>query len=83
MAVSARLRRDLDVKLKRFCSVRGISKTDAIERGLELLVEQDRKQAHPAYLAYLQLKRVPERARPAGKRSSGAMRTAMRAKYPG
>ncbi|MGH8701839.1 MAG: hypothetical protein ACREVR_11790 [Burkholderiales bacterium] len=83
MAVSARLRRDIDAKLKRFCSTRGISKTEAIERGLELLIEQDRSQAHAAYLAYRHLKLVPERSAPPGKRSSDAIRTAVRAKYPG
>jgi len=44
MAVSARLRRDLDARLARFCGTRGISKTQAIERGLELLLEQDQGQ---------------------------------------
>lgn len=83
MAVSARLKRDIDAKLKRFCSTRRISKTEAIERGLELLLELDRGQAHAAYLAYRQLKLVPERPAPAGTRSSDAIRTAIRAKYPG
>lgn len=83
MAVSARLRRDIDAKLRRFCTARRISKTEAIERGLELLLEQDRSQAHAAYLAYRQLKLVPERPAPTGKRSSDAIRAAIRAKYPG
>jgi len=83
MAVSARLRRDIHAKLIRFCSSRGISKTEAIERGLELLLEQDPSQAHPAYLAFRRLKLVPERATPAGRRSSDAMRAVIRAKYPG
>jgi hypothetical protein len=83
MAVSARLRREIDAKLRRFCIARRISKTEAIERGLELLLEQDRNQAHAAYLAYRHLKLVPERPATAGKRSSDAIRTAIRAKYPG
>jgi hypothetical protein len=83
MAVSARLRRDIDAKLRRFCSSRKISKTEAIERGLELLLEQDRGQGHAAYLAYRQLKLVPERPTPPGRRSSEAIRAAIRAKHPG
>ena len=82
MAVSARLRRDIDAKLRRFCSTRRISKTEAIERGLELLLEQEETKAHAAYLAYRQLKLVPERSAAAGRRLSEAMRMAIRAKYP-
>jgi len=81
MAVSARLKRSTSARLTRFCRARGISKTDAIERGLALLLEEDRDQ-NAAYLAYLQLKLVPERAAPSGKRSSAAMRTTIRAKHP-
>lgn len=66
--MSARLRREVDAKLTRFCRARGISKTEAIERGIGLLMEQDREHAHPAYVAYQQLKVVPEE--PAGRRSS-------------
>lgn len=80
MAVSARLRREVDAKVTRFCRSRGISKTEAIERGIGLLMEQDREHAHPGYVAYQQLKLVPEE--PAGKRSSDSMRVAIRAKYP-
>lgn len=82
MAVSARLKRSTSARLTRFCRARGISKTDAIERGLALLLEEDRGQ-HPAYLAYLGLKLVPERKPLSGTRSSAAIRTAIRAKYPG
>jgi len=81
MAVSARLKRSTSARLTRFCRARGISKTEAIERGLALLLDEDQDQ-HAAYLAYLQLKLVPERAGPAGQRSSAAMRKAIRAKYP-
>jgi hypothetical protein len=83
MAVSARLKRHIDAKLKRFCSARGISKTEAIERGLELLLEQDRNQPRAAYLAYRHLKLVPERPSRTGARASDATWTAIRAKYPG
>lgn len=83
MAVSARLRRGIDAKLSQFCKTRKISKTPAIERGLELLFEQEGSRAHPAYLAYRQLKLVPERSVPHGKHSSDAIRTTIRAKHPG
>jgi hypothetical protein len=46
-----------------------ISKTEAIEP------------AHAAYVAYRQLKFVPERPTRPGKRSSGTTRTAIRAKH--
>ena len=82
MAVSARLKREVHARLTRFCRARGISKTEAIERGLELLLEQDRGQAHPAYLAYRQLKLVSEPVAPARKRSSDAIRAAIRAQHP-
>jgi hypothetical protein len=81
MAVSARLKREVEVKLTRLCRQRGISKTQAIERGLELLMAQERESAHPAYLAYQQLKLVPEPAMRSPKRSSDWMRDAIRAKY--
>jgi hypothetical protein len=62
---------------------RKISNPETIERGLELLLEQDRGQAHAAYLAYRQLKLVPERSTAPGSRSSDAVRTAIRAKHRG
>ncbi len=82
MAVSARLKRETEARLTRFCRAKGISKTEAIERGIELLIEQDRGQAHPAYLAYRRLTLVAEAPARAQKRSSDAMRAAIRAKYP-
>jgi hypothetical protein len=82
MAVSARLKRSTGARLTRFCRARGISKTEAIEQGLQLLLEADRGH-HPAYLAYLDLKLVSERKAVSGKRSSAAIRAAIRAKYPG
>ncbi|MFN0299294.1 MAG: hypothetical protein ACKVQU_02955 [Burkholderiales bacterium] len=82
MTVSARLRREVEVKLTRLCRRRGISKTEAIERGLELLLEQDHEESHPAYTAYRQLKLVAEPStRHQKKRSSDPMRDAIRAKY--
>lgn len=82
MAVSARLKRETEAKLTRFCRARGISKTEAIERGVDLLIANDRGDAHPAFLAYQQLTFVPEAPSAARPRSSDAMRTALRAKYP-
>jgi hypothetical protein len=81
MAVSARLRRDVAAKLTRFCRTEGISKTEAIERGIELLVERTDSECHPAYAAYLSLKLVPESKRAGSRKSSDAMKTAIRARY--
>ena len=84
MAISARLRATTQATLTRYCKERGLTKTAALERGIQLLLEQDTSGAHPAYLAFKQLRLVPEPAAPNAKRparSSDAMRDAIRAKY--
>lgn len=86
MPTSARLSRELESRLAAYCAQHGVSKTEVIERGLELLLELDDETGkHPAFVAY---QRIAARLRPAPKRrrspsSSDAMRRAMRAKYPG
>jgi hypothetical protein len=82
MAISARLRRKTEAALTRFCRARGITKTEAIERGIGLLLDQDRRGAHPAYVAYRQLTLVPEPVARGRRRSSDPMRTKLRAKHP-
>ena len=82
MSISARLSPELEKALTRFCKTNGITKTEAIEKGIGLLLEQDREREHPAFAAYRQLKLVPEAAASA-ERSSDHMRAAIRAKYPG
>jgi hypothetical protein len=81
MATSARLSRKTEAALKRFCKAAGVTKTQAIEQGLAMLLEHDRNGTHAAFAAYQQLKLVPEVPSEASQRSSDAMRAAIRAKY--
>jgi len=83
VTVSARLTRKTVAALARFCSARGITKTEALERGVALLLDRDRRGAHPAYAAYRQLKLAPEAPTRRKRRSSDAMRAKIRAKHPG
>jgi hypothetical protein len=76
------LRRKTEAALTRFCRARGITKTEAIERGLALLLDQDRRGEHAAYVAYRQLALAPEPAARGRRRSSDPMRTKVRAKHP-
>lgn len=86
MPTSARLSDELKSRLAAYCAQHGVSKTEVIERGLELLLElEDETGKHPAFIAY---QRVAARLRPEAKRgrrsgSSEAIRRALRAKYPG
>jgi hypothetical protein len=43
-----------------FCKEKKTSKTETIERGIELLIDRDSVGTHPAYLAYKNLNLVPE-----------------------
>lgn len=81
MATSARLDRKTTVALEQFCKANSITKTEAIERGINVLLAQEQEEAHPAFAVYQQLKLVPEAARTSTQRSSDAMRDAIRAKY--
>ena len=86
MPTSARLNDELKSRLAAYCAQHRVSKTEVIERGLELLLErEDETGKHPAFVAY---QRVAARLRPEAKRSrrpgsSEAIRRALRAKYPG
>jgi hypothetical protein len=56
MAVSARLSSKTQLALARYCKSRGITKTQALERGLALLLQQDGTSVHhPALEAYQRL----------------------------
>jgi hypothetical protein len=85
MPTSARLTPELESRLAAYCAQHGVSKTEVIERGLELLLDRnDETGKHPAFVAY---QRIVSRARPEPRRrrrpsSSDPMRRALRAKYP-
>ena len=81
MATSARLDRKTTAALERFCNANRITKTEAIERGINILLARAQEEVHPAFAVYQQLKLVPEATRPPAQRSSDAMRDAIRAKY--
>jgi hypothetical protein len=81
MAISARLSNKTVTELDRFCRANNITKTEAIERGIAVLLEQSKEQAHPAFAAFQQLKLVPEAVSPFTRRSSDAMRDTIRANY--
>lgn len=52
MTISARLSPALRNALTRYCKREGITKTAAIERGLELLLSQAREDRHAAWAAF-------------------------------
>jgi hypothetical protein len=81
MATSARLSRKTETALLRYCRTHRITKTEAIERGLGLLLSQERSAPHPAFTAFRELTLVPEAAWPEDQRSSDPMRAAVRAKH--
>ena len=86
MPTSARLNRELETRLAAYCAQHGVSKTEVIARGLELLLElKDATGQHPAYTAYRRLAAEAAAAPVRGRRqrSSDAIRRALRAKYPG
>jgi hypothetical protein len=56
MAASARLSPKSQLALARYCKSRGITKTQALERGIALLLQHDGASAHhPAFEAYQRL----------------------------
>jgi hypothetical protein len=86
MPTSARLSRELETRLAAYCAQHGVSKTEVIARGLELLLDlKDATGQHPAFAAYQRaaagMRAAPVRGR--RQRSSDAMRRALRARYPG
>ena len=57
MAVSARLGTKTQLALARYCKAHGLSKTQALERGIALLMQHEGAKAqHPAYVAFVRLR---------------------------
>jgi hypothetical protein len=85
MAASARLNYDLESWLGRYCRSKGVSKTEVIELGL-LMVRRmgngTETHLHPAFAAFQKVAAglVKEHRRGRERRSSDAMRKAVRAK---
>jgi hypothetical protein len=57
MSVSARLSPKTQLALARYCKAHGLTKTQALERGIDLLLLHEGEGAHhPAFLAYQRLR---------------------------
>ncbi len=87
MALSARLNSDLESWLDRYCRSKGVSKTAVIESGLRMVRRMENgteTHLHPAFAAFEKIASglVKEHRSGRERRSSDAMRKAVRAKYP-
>jgi hypothetical protein len=82
MTVSARLSPKTQLALARYCKSHGLTKTQALERGIALLLQHDGAGAHhPAFEAYRRLR--GEFARAAGKpESTQTLKRHLDEKYP-
>jgi hypothetical protein len=57
MAVSARLGTKTQLALARYCKAHGLTKTQALERGIALLIQHEGARAqHPAYASFERLR---------------------------
>ena len=87
MAASVRLTSDLESWLNRYCRSSGVSKTEVIEAGLRMIRRMENgteAHLHPAFAAFQKISSglVKEHRSGRERRSSDAMRKAVRAKYP-
>ena len=87
MAASARLNYDLENWLGRYCRAKGVSKTEVIELGLRIVRRMENgteAHLHPAFAAFQKVASglVKEHRGGRERRSSDAMRKAVRARYP-
>jgi hypothetical protein len=82
MSVSARLSVKTRAALDRYCKHRGVTKTQALEQGIQLLLESAADEHHASYLAFMRLRsKLPTNASDSAK-SSMAMKRHLDAKYP-
>lgn len=57
MTISARLKPRTELALARYCRTHGLTKTQALERGIALLLEDTRgRRQHPAWVAFERLR---------------------------
>jgi hypothetical protein len=84
MSVSARLNPKTRTALTRYCKNLGVTKTQAIERGIHLLLRDSQDAKHSAYLAFERLReRLPRGTVTRDERSgSAALKRHLDAKYP-
>lgn len=56
MAISARLSSKTQLALSRYCKAHGLTKTEALERGIQLLLRYESERArHPAWISFERL----------------------------
>jgi hypothetical protein len=85
MAVSARLTPKTQLALARYCKAHGLTKTEALERGIALLLQHEGRGArHPAYAAFQRLRGrlVPSSSAEAHGHDSAALKRHLDEKYP-
>lgn len=85
MSISARLRPKMQIALVRYCKTHGLTKTEALERGLDLLLASETEgKRHPTFDAYERLRpRLTARADPKRRLDSVApVKRHLDEKYP-
>lgn len=86
MAISARMNPRLQLALVRYCKVHGLSKTQALERGVSLLLSSESQgEGHPAYVVYQRMRpHLGSGAVLRGRQESiASMKRRLDEKYPG
>jgi hypothetical protein len=84
MAVSARLRSKTQLELARYCKVHGLSKTEALERGIALLLRHEGLRArHPAFEAFERLRDRLSQVSTPKHESIDTLKRHLDEKYPG
>ena len=84
MAISARLNSKTQLALSRYCKAHGLTKTQALERGIGLLLHHEGEGAHhPAFLAYQRLReqRFPSTGARRSQESTQAIKRYLDAKH--
>jgi len=83
MATSARLSAGTEQALKRYCKRHGITKTEALERGIGLLDSEPGGKRHPAWIAFEHVRsRLPVAAAAQTVDHSAELKRHLDAKYP-
>jgi hypothetical protein len=85
MAVSARLGTKTQLALARYCKAHGLTKTQALERGIALLIQHEGARAqHPAYASFERLRdRLSSTSPKRELDSSSSLKRHLDEKYPG
>lgn len=84
MAISARLAPKTQLALQRYCRTHGVTKTEALERGIALLLRSEEQRAkHPALIAFERLREQKSSvtARRPSQESTAAIKRHLDAKY--